>query len=141
LNKYSLEECYRSWIQDRSVFLYTCLPSIMVSNIWWAWNSAVFSDKTIPLEVTSSLTLRMTEELKEDLRTQKIHCPVPPAIDYTIPWGYFNGACQVHPLNYRVGVVMFLSHSHYIHIRYTPGGGTNNREELISLWTLLKITK
>jgi hypothetical protein len=35
-NKDSLEECFRSWVQDRSVALYAGLPSIMVSNIWWA---------------------------------------------------------------------------------------------------------
>jgi ribonuclease HI len=39
------------------------------------------------------------------------------------------------------GVVLFISHSHYIHIRYSPGGGTNNRAELIALWTLLETAK
>jgi ribonuclease HI len=38
-------------------------------------------------------------------------------------------------------VVLFINHSHYIHIRYSLGGGTNNRVELIALWTLLETTK
>lgn len=140
-NKTSLEKCYRSWIQDRSVSFYAGLPSIMVSNIWWAWNNAVFNDKLVPPEVRASLTLSMAEEFKEDPRTQKVHCPIPRAIDYTIPWGYFDAASQGHPPNCVVGVVPFLSHSHYIHIRYTPGGGTNSRAELIALWTLLEAEK
>jgi ribonuclease HI len=40
-----------------------------------------------------------------------------------------------------VGVVLFISHNHYIHIRYAPGGGTNNRAKLIALWTLLETAK
>jgi hypothetical protein len=40
-----------------------------------------------------------------------------------------------------VGVVLFISHNHYIHIRYAPGGGTNNRVELIAPWTLMETSK
>jgi len=36
---------------------------------------------------------------------------------------------------------MYIIHNHYIHIRYLRGGKTNNREELIALWTLLETTK
>jgi ribonuclease HI len=38
-------------------------------------------------------------------------------------------------------VVLFISHNHYIHIRYAPGGETNNRAELIAMWTLLETGK
>jgi ribonuclease HI len=38
-------------------------------------------------------------------------------------------------------VVLYISSTHYIHIRYSPGGGTNNREELIAPWTLLEVAK
>jgi ribonuclease HI len=40
-----------------------------------------------------------------------------------------------------VGVVPFISHNHYIHSIYASGGGTNNRAELIALWTLLETAK
>jgi hypothetical protein len=70
-NKESLDDCYRAWIQDRLVSLYEGLPSIMISNIWWARKNAIFKDKTIPPEVTTTLMLNTTEEFKEDLREQK----------------------------------------------------------------------
>jgi ribonuclease HI len=79
-------------------------------------------------------TLRKTREF----RNRGLH---PLIIDYSIPWGYFDGARQGHPPNCGVGFVMYLSHSHYIHIRYTPEGGTNNRVELVALWTLLEVEK
>jgi ribonuclease HI len=113
----------------------------MISNIWWARNSVVFKDKTVPPEMIAAISISQDEEFKTKLRTSK-HCfIVPPPIDYTIPWGFFDWASQGHPPSCGVGVVLFISHSHYIHIGYAPGGGTNNRAELIALWTLLETTK
>jgi ribonuclease HI len=48
---------------------------------------------------------------------------------------------QGHPPKCGVGAILFINHNHSIHIRYAPGGGTNNRVELISLWTLLEAAK
>jgi ribonuclease HI len=67
--------------------------------------------------------------------------PILPTLDYDIPWGYFDGASQGHPPSCRVGVVMFINQNHYIYIRYAPGQGSNNRAELIAMWTLLEMTK
>jgi ribonuclease HI len=38
-------------------------------------------------------------------------------------------------------VVLYLNHSHYPFIKYSPGNGSNNRVEFISLWTLLEMEK
>jgi hypothetical protein len=63
----------------------------MISNIWWARNSVVFKDKTVPPEVIAAISISQAEEFKTELRTSK-HCfIVPPPIDYTIPWGFFDG--------------------------------------------------
>jgi ribonuclease HI len=51
------------------------------------------------------------------------------------------GPVKGHLPNCGVGVVLFINQNHYIYIRYAPGGGTNNRAELIALWTLLETTK
>jgi len=110
--KESMDECYRSWIQDRSVSLYTGLPSIMISNIWWARNSSIFKDKSVPPKVTVTLTLSMEEEFKEDLREQKTQTLIPPPIDYVVPWGYFDGAYQGHPPKCGVGPILFINHNH-----------------------------
>jgi hypothetical protein len=61
----------------------------MVSNIWWAQKKTVFKDKSIPPELTASCVLSMAEEFKENLKTQKTRCHIPPSIDFTIPLEYF----------------------------------------------------
>jgi ribonuclease HI len=62
-------------------------------------------------------------------------------LDYSIPWGYFDGANQGYPPSIGIGVVLFLNQNHYIYIGYAPGGGSNNKAELIALSTLLETTK
>lgn len=81
-----------------------------------------------------------------------------PDLDFDIPWGFSDGACQghppicrvgvvlfmeqnhfIHPPICRVGVVLFMKQNHFIHIRYPSGRGTNNRAEFITLWTLLEM--
>jgi len=56
-----------------------------------------FQGQNNPLDVTTTITLNRAEELKEDLRQQKTRALPPPSIDYTVPWGYFDGPCQGHP--------------------------------------------
>jgi hypothetical protein len=41
-NQGSLEECFRNWIQDKTVSLYAGLPSIMITNVWWERKNVVF---------------------------------------------------------------------------------------------------
>jgi len=69
------------------------------------------------------------------------HFPMLQEIDFGIPWGYFDGASQGHPPRCGVGVVLYISHNHYIFIRYALGQGSNNMSEFIALWTLLETTK
>ena len=71
----------------------------------------------------------------------KQRVPSFPILDYSILWGYFDSANQGHPPSIGVGVVLFLNHNHYINIMYALGGGSNNKVELIALWTLLEAKK
>lgn len=73
-----------------------------------------------------------------DLKPKNLRLLSMPDLDYEIPWGFFDGASQGHPPYCGVGVVLFVSQNHFIHIRYSPDRGTNNRAELIALWTLLE---
>jgi ribonuclease HI len=139
-NKENLEECLKYWLQDRATKLYSGLPSIFTSNIWWARNNAVFNDKFMPPEVTTNITLNQAVEFREDPKALKTRLPVLPTIDYEVPWGYFDGASQGHPPMCGVGVVLYIKQNHYIHIRYAPGTRSNNRAEFIALWTLLETT-
>jgi hypothetical protein len=92
----SLEDYFRTWIQDKTTTLYAGLPGIMIINIWWARNSVVFKDKTVPPKATAATSISQAEEFKTELRTSKQCFIVPPPIDYTIPWGFFDGASQGH---------------------------------------------
>jgi hypothetical protein len=68
--KSNLEDCFKDWIVDYVVCLYSGLPSIMVSNVWWAWNNNIFNEKLIPLEVVANVTLRMAEDYKAELKSK-----------------------------------------------------------------------
>jgi hypothetical protein len=140
-NQGFVEDCFRSWIQDKPVSLYAGLSGIMISNIWWARNNVVFKDTLVPHEVTVTISLSQAKEFKAELRASKTRTVIPPPIDYTIPWGFFDGSSQGHPPNCGVGVVLYISHNHYIHIIYVSRGRTNNRVELIARWTLLETAK
>jgi ribonuclease HI len=87
------------------------------------------------------ITLNHAINFKEDPQAYKQCTPILPTLDYDIPWGYFDGVSQGHPPSCRVGVVMFINQNHYIYIRYAPGQGSNNKAELIAMWTLLETTK
>jgi hypothetical protein len=41
----SIEECYKLWIQDKSLKMYARLPCILVANLWWDQNMTPFKDK------------------------------------------------------------------------------------------------
>ena len=56
---------------------------------------------------------------------------------FLTPWGFLDGANQVHPAICEVGVVLFLNYSQYFHIHYTSSRRTNMKVEFIALSTLL----
>jgi hypothetical protein len=85
--------------------LYSGLPSLMISNIWWARNSTIFKDKWVSPEITVALTITQEAKFKEDPKGYKPFNPILPSLDYEIPWGYFDGASQGHPPSCGVGVV------------------------------------
>jgi len=91
--------------------------------------------------VITSLTLAQAMESKEDPKNLKQRVPSFPILDYFVMWSYFDGTIQGHPPFIGIEVVLFLNQNDHIYIRYAPGEGSNNKEELIALWTLLEIVK
>jgi ribonuclease HI len=140
-NKESVEECYKSWALDRSIILYAGMPSLMVSNLWWAHNSTILKDKWVDPGIKTTITLIQETKFKEDPKIQKPHLPIPPSLDYDTPWGYLDNAIQGNPPSCGVGVVLYLNHNHYIFIGYSLGSIMNNKAEITTLWTLLETTK
>jgi len=115
------------------------MPSFMVSCIWCARNSSIFNDKDIPLEVTTGIILNLPKEFLIDIEIKDPRVSVMLELDFGIPWGFFDGACQGHPPVCGVGVFLCINHNHYIHVCYAPERGTNDRAEFIALRTLLEI--
>jgi hypothetical protein len=58
-NKYSIEYCFKEWIEYKAVSLYAGLQSIMIFNLWWEINNNVFKDKVILPEFITEVTLNM----------------------------------------------------------------------------------
>jgi ribonuclease HI len=83
----------------------------------------------------------MSNEFQVKKKGKNVWNPMILEIDQGIAWGFFDGASQGHPPIFGVGVVLHLSQTHYIHIWYTLGRGSNNIVELISLRTLLIISQ
>lgn len=75
-----------------------------------------------------------------DFKIKDLRIPNISVLDFGNPWGFFDGAYQGHPTTCGVGVVLFINYNHYIHVRYAPRRGTNNRAEFIAFLTLLEIT-
>jgi hypothetical protein len=139
-NRTSLEDCLKDWLADKAVKKYQGMPSFLVSSIWWDRNSSIFRDTAIPPEITADIVLRLSNEFMMDLKVKGPRLPTMPEVDFEVPWGFFDGACQGHPHVCGVGIVLYLSHNYYRHIRYAPKNGTNNRDEFSALRTLLEIS-
>ena len=62
-----------------------------------------------------------------------------PKINKTIPWGYFDGANQGEPLLWGAGGLVYLNEKEKLKITFAPGRVSNNKEELATLWAVLRI--
>jgi hypothetical protein len=56
--------------------------------------------------------------------------------DFSIPWGYFDGASSSDQ-KCRGGGCLYFTHSHYFTLNAGLGIGTNNYSELLALKLLL----
>jgi hypothetical protein len=108
--------------------------------LWWACNISLLKEKFIPPEITRGVMLNLVEELTKEPKEKNLCNLELPSIDFEVPLGNFDGACQGHPPMCKVGVILYINHNHYMFIRYALSVGTNNIVEFIALWTLLETT-
>jgi len=57
----NLERSFEKWEQDNSVKSYAAFPSLLVSDLWWARNQAIFQDTFTPPEVTAGLIQKWSQ--------------------------------------------------------------------------------
>ena len=66
---------------------------------------------------------------------------IAPVINMDIPRAFFNGGSQGEPPLGGVGAVIQLSTKTKLCIKYALGQATNNKDELTTLWAVLKMDK
>ena len=64
---------------------------------------------------------------------------VPPEINKTVPWDFFDGASQGDPPLGGLGGVIYFSDKHKVQANFYPSHCTNNKEELAALHTVLNL--
>ena len=94
----SLEHKTKAWWTERSVCLYSVVPSLFSYGIWWARNTIIFNNKMIPPEVTTTLVVQWVREHRSKEKEHKIRVLVPLEIKKkVVPWAFFDGASQGDP--------------------------------------------
>jgi hypothetical protein len=64
---------------------------------------------------------------------------VNPNFNMSTLWGFFNRVIQGHLAEGGDGVVFYLNQTHFFHLKYVVGKGSNKKVEFVALWVLLSI--
>ena len=130
----SLEHKAKAWCTERSVCLYSAFPSLFSYGIWWARNTVIFNNKSIPPQVTTTIVVQWNMEHRSKEKQPKIIALVPPKINNVVPWDFFDG----NPLGGLRGVLYF-SEKHKIQANFAPRHCTNNKADLAALHFILNL--
>jgi len=81
--------------------------------------------------------MKFEKEYRIELKPRKHIIPTMPTLNYEVPWIFFYGTSQGNPTICGVGVVFFIIQSHFFHLCYVVGSGSNTMTELQALHVLL----
>lgn len=101
----------------------------------------IFHDVQMLLKVVSQMTVKLVKEFGVTSLQKNSRSVEMASLDLRIPWGFFNGASQGHPSLGKAPIVLYLSPSHYFHLKCIGNTGTNNKSKFFALWLLLTSTK
>jgi hypothetical protein len=90
-----MEDNLKDWLADKAIKQYKGMPSLLVNNLWWERKSSIFKDKYIFPKVFVGIVLNLSNEFMTYLKVKDPRIPSMPDLDFNIPWGFFDGACQV----------------------------------------------
>ena len=102
-------------------------------------NTIIFNKKLIPPEVTIDLVVQWVREHRSKEKEHKIRVLVPPEINKTVPWDFFNDASQGDPPLGGFRGVLYFFDKHKIQAKFTPRRCTNNKVELAALHLVLNL--
>lgn len=96
----------------------------------------LFEQKYIPpLQVVAQI-VSLFQVLKRDSISKTPQQVGTLQIDKSIPWGFFDGACQGEDHRCGLGDLLFLNGSNYFNLRAYLGNGSFNYMELMALKSL-----
>jgi hypothetical protein len=87
-----LEECFKDWIMDSSISQFKGVPCFLIHSIWWAWDSTIFNNKYISVEITVNHIIKMAKKFVVEDKEKPLRCLVILALDLETPWGFFDGS-------------------------------------------------
>ena len=98
---------------DRSVNSYKELPCYVIWGLWLTRNKYIFEGSEAHLgRLTHKIKLTFGKE--KNAQKQKFQRNIQtPDIDFSRPWGFFDGSCQGHPQACGAGALLYLSKSHF----------------------------
>ena len=136
LKEHTLLENLNRWIEHEHKLLH--LPFIFIWNTWNARNKSIFEDQEPDTWSICFSTLKLYKTCPVACSSKILRAiGMTPAIIY--PTGFFDGAASQGKGG--VGIILYISHSHFFQLKLGCGANTNMRVELLALWTLLKFVE
>jgi hypothetical protein len=132
----SIEECFAVWFINRELKQLRVLPYLVLWGIWLACNSSLFEDKYVPSFRTVAQCLGLLSFYKIPSVNKPLRIVGEPRIDKSFPWSFFDSACNDSLSG--CGFILHLTDHNYFHFMENVGRGTNNFNEFMALFLLLK---
>jgi hypothetical protein len=105
----SIEEAWRSWLQNRDYRKIKALPLLIGLGAWLARNAAIFKDRPSLLEILAVQALSILSHFPQEKDHPAIYIVQPDIIDQSRPWAFFDGVSQNNNQNCSGGALLFLS--------------------------------
>jgi hypothetical protein len=115
-NVQSIGECLKNWMQNKELKVYSTLPLVASWGIFLVHNSSIFQDKEASFQCASQIRI-IFSSIKVPVKGVKQRILEHHLIERREACGYFDGASQGKSEVSGVGVVLFLSETHYFHFK------------------------
>ena len=113
-NGESVEVCLKNWCMNKDINGVRSLPLIVLWFIWKARNLSCFDDTLPQSSQVSTICLGMLRSIPQGVISIKTRQVVVESIDFSFPWGCFDGLAVGNPKVYGAGGVFFFSRLLYI---------------------------
>jgi hypothetical protein len=134
----TVDDCLSSFVGKHQSFI--TLPATVCWYIWLERNNLLFNNgSTIPQVVATKVVScynasLVTQSVKATFKIKR-----PPRLQQIVGW--FDGVASGDGLNSGVGGVISLNTNYHFKWTFNTGAGTNNRAELMGVWTTLFLSK